>query len=88
MSPRDKRTSFTESGRRYQVAYSWHHDPEVAARYLGEAIRNQASWPEGFHFWTGRVQKDPRGRRASLQVVYQEDRTRESASNPQDPVKP
>ena len=75
MPPAEKIKTGMIRGRRCQVIQTYAEDPLMGADYAAELFDERC--PEGFHPFRAVVEKDSKGRRASVQVWFRENLRRE-----------
>ena len=75
MSPAEKIKRGTVKGRRAWIIQTYAEDPVMGCDYSAEIMDERA--PEGYHPYRAVVEKDSKGRRASVQVWFRENLRRE-----------
>ena len=66
MSPTEKVKFCKVGGRRALIVQTYAEDPVMGADYAAELFDERC--PEGYHPYRAKVEKDSKGRRASVQV--------------------
>ena len=70
MSPAEKIKSYTRGGRRYWLIQTYADDPHEGCHDASELIWHRC--PKGYHPHRVKIEKDSKGRRASVQVWFRE----------------
>jgi len=71
MPPRTKEKRLEIEGRWFKIIETYAADPRSG---VGLALELLGQCPEGYHPWTIRVQKSSKGRRASVEIYFRENR--------------